>query len=135
MNTHNPRAADHKSESVTWGDYLRAIASPDSGNEIARKTGYAASTISRWLRDLNRPEPAQVEKVARVYGVPAIDALAAAGYLVGTPELALVGPSPRLLQLKEFSAREIFAESVRRIEEARGCAECSDNQHEPHTFW
>lgn len=97
-----------------WADYLKAITNNASGIEIARKTGFATSTISRWLHGITRPNARQVERVARVYGVKVSDALTIAGHLQSDPDAEPTQPPPRGLTLREFTVQELAQEILRR---------------------
>ena len=100
------------SSPTLWPEYFSSITNGDSRNEIARKTGYSASTISRWTRGLNRPQPRHVEHLAEVYGVSLFETLTAAGYF--EPGETDGYEKPRLFQLRDFTLTELAAEILRR---------------------
>ena len=103
-------------ETLSWADYLRAIADSAVGAHIAAKTGIAESTVSRWLSNTNPPKPRQAVAVARAYGTNPIDALVAAGYL-DPGDVQTAHERPRMLQLRDFSEVELAEEMLRRIVE------------------
>jgi len=90
----------------------------DSQVEIAKRSGAAQSTVSRWLTG-TVPDAESVVQLARAYGMSPVAALVAAGYLE-PDEITNSGVQPRALALHEFSELELSREMLRRIEQGSG---------------
>ena len=94
-----------------WSGYVRRVASGLTQAEIAKKTGgVSTSNVGRWLRsEPGQPDANNVVAIARAFGRPPAEALAAAGYL--RPDEA--DPNTRT-PLSAYSDRELISELHRR---------------------
>lgn len=72
----------------TWWEYIQRITEGASQADIARALDLDATTVWRWRADKAKPGPEGAIEVARAYGRPVAEALAALGVI--TPEEARV---------------------------------------------
>lgn len=93
-----------------WSAYVRRVAGGLTQVQIAEKTGLAQTNVGRWLRgDPGVPKAEKVIAFAKCFGMPAVEALIAAGYLDGDDAAATVR-----IPLSEYSTGELFDECRRR---------------------
>ena len=95
----------------TWPQYVRRISKALKQEEIAEMTGISQTTVSSWLRGAPAmPKAESVIIFAKAFGQPAVEALAAAGYLQAS-EVASTVRTP----LSEYDELELVEELRRRM--------------------
>lgn len=97
----------------TWPEYVRRIAGGMKQEQISEVTGISQTSISAWLRGApTTPKAESVIAFARGFSQPAVEALAAAGYLDAVEAAATVRTP-----LSEYSRSELLEELLRRFPE------------------
>jgi len=95
----------------SWPAYVRRVTGSLKQEQIAETTGISQTTISAWLRGAPMtPKAETVIAFAKSFNQPAVEALAAAGYLEASDAAATVRTP-----LDEFSTDELMAELRKRF--------------------
>jgi transcriptional regulator with XRE-family HTH domain len=96
-----------------WARYVKDVtAAAASQKDIAAASGVTPSVLSRWLSGrCRRPSAEQAIKLAQAYGRPPMEALVAAGYLVGQSG----DEPPGVRTLAELSDQELICEAERQV--------------------
>lgn len=66
---------------MSWTDYVTRVTGGEIPADIARRTGIASATVSRWWSAGMQPSHGSIRAVASAYGRPLIEALVAADVL------------------------------------------------------
>lgn len=102
---------------TAWARWLRTRLDERGWTQTAltQATGeiFDSSRVSRWLREGQTPDMRSVRAVCSAFGVPAVEGMIAAGYLL--PEDVGAKITQRL-DPGELSNRELLAEVERRLE-------------------
>lgn len=101
------------SETDGWWAYLERISGSESQAAIARRLDVDKTTVWRWKANGVVPDTATVIRIARTYGRPVAEALAAAGYI--TPEEAAVTETIVKTTPAELTTDELLDEIRRRL--------------------
>jgi transcriptional regulator with XRE-family HTH domain len=99
----------------SWAEYIRRISATvgDTNQlDISKRTGLDQTAVSRWMRDKNQPKAEAVITFARAYGRSPIEALIAAGYLVGTD---VQGTIELANSISQVPTDDLLAEIRRRL--------------------
>lgn len=109
---------------MTWWHYVEQTAPGRPQEEIARRVGVSAATVTRWK--VSEPRPSNVAAFARAYGRPVLEAFVAAGFLTAQEADTQV----IVTRYEDPSDEEILELLARRLRRDREDVS-DDDQHRP----